>query len=293
MKKTDIIKVLEKTDSTVLSFPDRGNEWGSNKFRGNCSGYVQAYMIWKYHINYLSELFAGSGTGSDVAKDMGIDYFGMDLNPNPVRMNIIPYNAITDDVPDEVRSSDMCFMHPPYSELIKIPYAGSQWKDENGEPLDYVGISPANDSPQAEKNIYLNEVTSLIAASSNPNVKTHLYGMTSLDALSKYKCYSADSISHRLISGYAKILSPTFGVISVSDKDRTTKSKSNMSFLQLADEANIKTLEAELAECNFTIEDIKDNSNARVVFTMHSIQKLMKTKYKYSEDRIKKVKKLF
>ena len=137
MKKTDIIKVLEKTDSTVLSFPDRGNEWGSNKFRGNCSGYVQAYMIWKYHINYLSELFAGSGTGSDVAKDMGIDYFGMDLNPNPVRMNIIPYNAITDDVPDEVRSSDMCFMHPPYSELIKIPYAGSQWKDENGECAAY------------------------------------------------------------------------------------------------------------------------------------------------------------
>jgi len=168
-----------------------------------------------------------------------------------------------------------------------------EWRDENGQALDYVGISPANDSSQAEKNTYLNEVANLIAASSNPNVKTHLYGMTSLDALSKYKCYSADSISHRLISGYAKILSPTFGVISVSDKTRTNKSKSNMSFLQLADESNIKVLESELAECNFTIEDIKESSNARVVFTMHSIQKLMATKYKYSEDRIKKVKKLF
>ena len=169
-----------------------------------------------------------------------------------------------------------------------------EWKDENGDPLDYVGISPANDSPQNEKNAYLNEVTSLIAASSNPNVKTHLYGMTSLDSLSKYKCYSADSISHRLISGYAKIMSPTFGVISVSDNDRrSNRGKSNMSFLRTADEANLKILEKELAECNMTMDEIKASVNHRVVFTMHSIQKLMKTKYKYSDDRIKRVKKLF
>ncbi len=58
MRKEDIIKTLKATDSTVLSFPDRNNEWGSNKYRGNCSGYIQAYMIWKYHVQYLSELFA-------------------------------------------------------------------------------------------------------------------------------------------------------------------------------------------------------------------------------------------
>ena len=133
MRKEDIIKTLRATDSTVLSFPDRNNEWGSNKYRGNCSGYIQAYMIWKYHVQYLSELFAGSGTGSDVCKDMGVKYFGMDLNPNPVRKDIITFDALCDEVPDEVRESDMCFMYPPYSELIKIPYAGSMYADPTGE----------------------------------------------------------------------------------------------------------------------------------------------------------------
>ena len=132
MKKEEIIKTLQANDSTILSFKDRG-PWGDNKYRGNCSGYIQAFLVWKYHVNYLSELFAGSGTGSDVARDMGIDYFGMDLNPRPVRNNIITFDALKDEVPDEVRNSDMCFMHPPYSELIKIPYAGSMYADPTGE----------------------------------------------------------------------------------------------------------------------------------------------------------------
>jgi hypothetical protein len=132
MRKEEIIKTLQASDSTLLSFKDRG-PWGDNRYRGNCSGYIQAYLAWKYHVNYLSELFAGSGTGSDVCKDLGIKYFGMDLNPNPVRKDIVTFNALTDDVPDEVRMSDMCFMHPPYSELIKIPYAGSMYADPTGE----------------------------------------------------------------------------------------------------------------------------------------------------------------
>ncbi len=57
----------------------------------------------------------------------------MDLNPNPVRKDIITFDALIDEVPDEVRESDMCFMHPPYSELIKIPYAGSMYADPTGE----------------------------------------------------------------------------------------------------------------------------------------------------------------
>ena len=132
MKKEEILARLQEQDSTVLSFPDRG-PWGDRKYRGNCSGYIQASLIWKYSVRKLAELFAGSGTGSDVAKDMGIEYIGADLNPNPVRTDILVCDAIKDEVPDEFRDADMIFMHPPYSELIKIPYAGSMWKDPTGE----------------------------------------------------------------------------------------------------------------------------------------------------------------
>lgn len=128
MEKKEIITTLAQHDSTILSFPDRG-PWGDKKYRGNCSGWIQAFLIWKYQVRKMAELFAGSGTGSDVCRDMQIPYIGADLNPSPVRNNILPVNAVSDDVPDEFRDADLLFMHPPYGAEIGIPYAGSMWKD--------------------------------------------------------------------------------------------------------------------------------------------------------------------
>ena len=130
MKREDIVAKLE--DSTVLSFPDRG-PWGDKAYRGNCSGYVHAFLIWKYRIQKLAELFAGSGTGYDVAKDMGIDYTGADLNPTPVRPGILQVDAFRDDVPEAFYGADMVFMHPPYGAEIGIPYAGSMYPDPTSE----------------------------------------------------------------------------------------------------------------------------------------------------------------
>lgn len=134
MEKSMIVERLAQNNSTLLSFPDRG-PWGENSYRGNCSGWIQAFLIWKYRVQKLAELFAGSGTGSDVARDMGIDYIGADLNPAPKRSNILVCDAIKDDVPDGFRDADMLFMHPPYSELIQIPYCGKEWMDPTGGEL--------------------------------------------------------------------------------------------------------------------------------------------------------------
>lgn len=133
MNKGEIIKRLEQNNSTVLSFPDRNNEWGESSYRGNCTGWIQAFLIWKYKVKKLAELFAGSGTGSDVAKDMGIEYIGADLNPNPKRSNILTVDAIKDEVPDKFRDADMLFMHPPYSSFINISWAGKAYPDPTGE----------------------------------------------------------------------------------------------------------------------------------------------------------------
>ena len=130
MNRKDIETQLQKNDSTLLSFPDRG-PWGDKKWRGNCSGWIQAFLIWKYQVQKMAELFAGSGTGSDVARDMGIDYIGADLNPNPVRNDILSLDAIKDEVPEEFLGSDMLFMHPPYGLEIGIPYAGSMYPDKD------------------------------------------------------------------------------------------------------------------------------------------------------------------
>ena len=132
MEKEKIIQECQKQNGSVLSFPDRG-PWGSNAYRGNCSGYIHAFLIWKYKVQKLAELFAGSGTGYDVAKDMGISYIGADLNPNPVRPGILTVDAIQDEVPDAFYDADFLFQHPPYGKEIGIPYAGSMYEDVTGE----------------------------------------------------------------------------------------------------------------------------------------------------------------
>lgn len=132
MKKEEIKKYVAARNNTVLNFPDRG-PWGNNRYRGNCSGWVIAYLIWRYGVKSLAELFAGGGTGSDVCRDMDIPYIGADLNPNPVRNNILTTDAVSDEVPDEFRDKDMLFMHPPYGAEIGIPYAGSMYKDPTGK----------------------------------------------------------------------------------------------------------------------------------------------------------------
>ncbi len=127
MNRQEIEKELINRNGTLLSFPDRG-PWGDNRYRGNCSGWIHAFLIWKYKIDRLfAELFSGSGTGYDVCKDMGVPYIGADLNPEPSRPGILHVNAITDEVPEEFRNAQMVFMHPPYGLEIGIPYAGAEW----------------------------------------------------------------------------------------------------------------------------------------------------------------------
>ena len=87
MEKQDILKVVRANEGTVLSFPDRG-PWGNNRYRGNCSGYIHAFLIDQYDVNYMAEMYAGGGTGYDVCKDMQVKYIGADINPNPVRPDI-------------------------------------------------------------------------------------------------------------------------------------------------------------------------------------------------------------
>lgn len=167
------------------------------------------------------------------------------------------------------------------------------YRDEDGKGLTYIGISPANDTSQGTKDNYMKEVYDLIKKSSNPNVRTHLFGMTSLQALAKFPCYSADSISHRLRAAYNKVYTCKWGTVSLSDKSRTSKTKSNMSFLETCDEDTLNEFTALANHYGFTIDMLKESSSARVAMDIVETQKAIREKYQYSENRITKNRKLF
>lgn len=133
MTREEIERELIKNDTTVLSFPNRG-PWGSSSYRGNCSGWIPAYFIWKYGAEKVAEIFAGSGTTYDVCKDMGCSYVGIDLNPNPVRDKIVSMDILDDnlELPDGFYNADMLFLHPPYPSINDVHYSNAMWKDTAG-----------------------------------------------------------------------------------------------------------------------------------------------------------------
>lgn len=195
------------------------------------------------------------------------------------------------------------YMHPKMKSPDKLIYVFHQgesfdalkkilaWRDENGRPLQYLGISPSNDRAVQEKDVYLREVYDFIAHSDNPNIKTHLFGYTSLPGLPKFPWYSADSISHRLRSGFAKVFTNQWGTISLSTK-RNAGTKSDRMFVEAADEVTLDQFTKLVESYGFTVDQLVDDNAARVAFDISQIQEYMRNN-PYKPTNLRPQKKLF
>jgi len=106
--------------SSIYSFPERG-PWGKSSWRGNCSGHVYQQLFKQLQPKVFTDPMMGSGTSIEVAKEMSIEAYGLDLSRgfNAVRHSIL--NAVG-------KESDLCLSHPPYHSMII--YSGEVWGTE-------------------------------------------------------------------------------------------------------------------------------------------------------------------
>ncbi|WP_027086928.1 restriction endonuclease subunit M [Cohnella panacarvi] len=116
---------------SVISYPCRG-KWGRADYRGNCSGHVIKDLLELYRPRTFLEIFAGGGTGFEVARELGyIDSAHLDLNPKWGG-----WNALKDEVPV---SAEFIFCHPPYYDIVV--YSGEVWghahEDDLSRARDY------------------------------------------------------------------------------------------------------------------------------------------------------------
>lgn len=209
---------------------------------------------------------------------------------------------------DYVESADMSwenflYMYPKMKspdKLIAVFHQGESfdhlgrmlaWKDPNGNRMSYVGISPSNDRSVSEKDVYLKEVYDYIAKSDNPNVKTHLFGYTSLPGLPKFPWYTADSVSHRLRAAYNKVFTIKWGTISLS-MTRESKTKNDRMFLEVADPQTVKEFTELVESYNLTVDDLVNESWARTAFDILQIQEYCRTN-PYKKSNMLRSKKLF
>lgn len=94
-----------------------------------------------------------------------------------------------------------------------------EWTDKNGEHIPYIGISPANDLSTPKKLAWISQCFWIIQNSSNPNVKTHAFGFTALDALERFPFYSADSTSYIISASSGGFYTP-YGMLDYSQKSK-------------------------------------------------------------------------
>jgi hypothetical protein len=108
--------------SSVISFPDRG-PWGDSKWRGNASGHVYRTLFEQLSPKVFVDPMVGSGTSVEVAQEMGIESFGLDLHQG--------FNAVTMDILTKVgKHADLVVSHPPYGSMIRYAGPGGMWGDK-------------------------------------------------------------------------------------------------------------------------------------------------------------------
>ena len=102
---------------SIISFPNRGH-WGDSRWRGNCSGHVIRELVEHYRPKLFVDACEGSGTSGDVCREMGVQYFGLDLHKGQdyTRDMILRFLP---------RQADVVFSHPAYFNMIDYGKVGT------------------------------------------------------------------------------------------------------------------------------------------------------------------------
>ncbi len=105
---------------SILSFPERG-KWGKSSWRGNASGHIYQTLFNQYkNVKSFCDPMVGSGTSVEVAKELGIEAYGLDLHSG--------FNALRHSIRDTIgKEVDLCHSHPPYSTIFR--YSSEVWGD--------------------------------------------------------------------------------------------------------------------------------------------------------------------
>lgn len=116
--------------TSIASYFARG-KYGSNAWRGNCSGLLIKDLLEFYQPGIFGDLAVGSGTSIEVANDMGYNQSNTvfsDLNPK--------YGGIDISDPDlDFPLMDFIFFHPPY-----YVFPGSSMPVYSGKGADGKGM---------------------------------------------------------------------------------------------------------------------------------------------------------
>lgn len=124
-----------------------------------------------------------------------------------------------------------------------------EWRDEDGNPIEYIGISGSKQLSAKERLTWYYKVFEIIELSSNPKVKTHGFGTSSIKTLEMIPFTSSDATSWIRTAAFGSIMTD-FGIITLSGVKQYEPDHIN------ADELGKEVLEQYLASYGFELEKL-------------------------------------
>jgi hypothetical protein len=150
-----------------------------------------------------------------------------------------------------------------------------EWVDSNGNHIPYIGISPANDQAVKEKERFCDACFKIIKESSNPDVQTHAFGMTSLYILERYPFTSADSTSW-IMNGANGSIMTKYGSVTVSSSRLTAPEH----IRKMPKDAQLE-IQQYVESLGYSLPELAEDYKQRVIFNIQFLLNWAEN-YKYT-----------
>ena len=131
------------------------------------------------------------------------------------------------------------------------------------ERVPYIGISPANDRTEVQKEAWMARCWQKIERSMHPDVKTHAFGMTNVRLLEQFPFTSADSTTWLINAVYGAIMT-SYGIVSISERKQLV----NPAHLLNQSKAIQDKVREEIEAKGTTLETLQQSLSARVYFNV-------------------------
>ena len=180
-------------------------------------------------------------------------------------------------------------------ELIPVFHVGEPWdalhrileyRHADGSPIKYMGLGGLVGVPKKARVKWLDTVWDIILSSSNPDIKTHAFGVTMIDLLERYPFASADSSSSAR-AGIVGSIMTSYGIINLSRRVGGIAAFNKMP--KEAQEVLIALMER--TKLGITIEELVDSRDYRIIMNYQYLVDWAAT-YNY-QGRAQKQRRLF
>ena len=239
-------------DSGAFSF------YQQSKKKGHILTDQEMYEYTDEYIKFLNEY------GQDLEVFVGVDSVPdpENVNPDYARKTWENYLYMYDRLKSEIRHKLIPVFH--YGEDFKWLKNMLEYVHEDGTHLDYIGLAISLEGTTKVRINWANACRKVIEESSNPEVKTHAFGVGVKSVLDHINVTSTDATSW--------VKRAAYGMISINDKtiyvSDIQEEKLNGHHYSERSIAHKNAIEDLIKSRGFTIDEIKTDPYARAKFNI-------------------------